>query len=206
MPLILPPKSRKMDLREYVFSKFPGGACLRPKYPSIIATFPAVKNFSYIPARLSRRLKLSEKESMQVLIEGLLPDLQCHVSLGRPKTIQGAISLACIKDVVNQRQGVSDSQALFTQMQTMFKDLMAGTNAQVVAATATPPPPPVTDKRVDELSTQVKQLQKQLQQQSAASLAAYDQPPNPPRSFQSRNWQGQPTRQVEQLQRQVNRL
>ena len=156
--------------------------------------------------RLSWRLKLSEKESMQVLIEGLLPDLQCHVSLGRPKTTQGAISLARIKDVVNQRQGLSDSQALFTQMQTMFKDLMASTNAQVVAATATPPPPQVTDKRVDELSKQVKQLQKQLQQQSAASLAAYDQPPNPPRSFQSRNWQGQPTRQVEQLQRQVSRL
>ena len=156
--------------------------------------------------RLSRRLKLSEKESMRVLIEGLLPDLQCHVSLGRPKTIQEAISLARIKDVVNQRQGVSDSQAILTQMQTMFKDLMTSNNAKVVAATATAPPPSLPDKRVDELSKQMTQLQKQLQQQSAASLAAYDQPPNPPRSFQSRNWQGQPNRQVEQLQRQVNRL
>ena len=66
MPLILPPKSRKMHLRESAFSKFPGGACprtplgiacqrharmrLRPKYPPIIARFPPVKNFSYIPA------------------------------------------------------------------------------------------------------------------------------------------------------------
>ena len=65
MPLILPPKSRKMHLREYAFSKFPGGACprtplgiacqrhamvgLRPKYPPIIARFPPAKNFSYIP-------------------------------------------------------------------------------------------------------------------------------------------------------------
>ena len=65
MPLILPPKSRKMHLRESAFSKFPGGACprtplgiacqrharmrLRPKYPPIIARFPPAKNFSYIP-------------------------------------------------------------------------------------------------------------------------------------------------------------
>ena len=27
MPLILPPKSGKMHLREYTFSKFPEGAC-----------------------------------------------------------------------------------------------------------------------------------------------------------------------------------
>ena len=69
MPLILPPKSRKMHLRESAFSKFPGGACprtplgiacqrharmrLRPKYPPIIARFPPVKNFSYIPAYIS---------------------------------------------------------------------------------------------------------------------------------------------------------
>ena len=65
MPVILPPKSRKMPLREYAFSKFPGGGCprtplgiacqrharvgLRPTYPPIIARFPPVKNFSYIP-------------------------------------------------------------------------------------------------------------------------------------------------------------
>ena len=66
MPLILPTKSRKMHLQEYVFSKFPrGGACpktplgvafqrharvgLSPKYSRIIAIFPPVKNFSYIP-------------------------------------------------------------------------------------------------------------------------------------------------------------
>ena len=66
MPLILSPKSRKMHLWEYSFSKFParegGGtppnplryyyiACQRhagvglwPKYPPIIARFPPVKN------------------------------------------------------------------------------------------------------------------------------------------------------------------
>ena len=105
--------------------------------------------------RLSRRLKLSEKESMRVLIEGLPPDLQCHVSLGRPKTNQE--SMARIKDVVNQRQGVSDSQAILTQMQTMFKDLMTSNNAKVVAATATAPPPSLPDKRVDELSKQTEE-------------------------------------------------
>ena len=52
----------------------------------------------------------------------------------------------------------------------------------------------------------MKQLQNQLEQQSAASLAAYDQPFNPPRSFQSGNLQGPPTQQLEQLQRQVIRL
>lgn len=73
---------------------------------------------------LSRRLKLSEKESMRVLIEGLLPDLQCHVSLGSCKTLQEAESLARIKDVsVNQRQGVSDqSQAIFKGTSTVVEN------------------------------------------------------------------------------------
>lgn len=37
-------------------------------------------------------------------------------------------------------------------------------------------------------------------------MAAYDQAPGPSRLSQSRTWQGQHTNQVDQLQRQVNRL
>ena len=62
MALILPPKSRKMHLREYAFSKFPGGECprtplgivcqrharvgLQPKYPPIIARFRLLKTLA----------------------------------------------------------------------------------------------------------------------------------------------------------------
>ena len=63
---------------------------------------------------------------------------------------------------------------------------MASTNAKAIAAAETAPLPSMSDQRVDELCEQVKQLQKQLQQQSAASLAAYDQPSYPSRSFSVR--------------------
>ena len=53
------------------------------------------------------------------------------------------------------------------------------------------------------------QLQKQTTQRPAsyAGVAAYDQPQSsPPRFNQTRNWPGQPTHQIDQMQRQINRL
>ena len=69
--------------------------------------------------------------------------------------------------------------------------------------------PSQINKRFDELSKQLKQLQKQTTHRPAshASVAAYDQPQSSPLRFnQTRNWQGQPTRQIDQMQRQINRL
>ena len=159
--------------------------------------------------RLTKRLKLSDKESMRYLVEGLQPDIQAYVSLNRPKSFQEAESLARMKDIVNQRQGVSDSQSLLTQMQAMFNKFMvtSAENTKTIAAVATTPPTSPSDKRIDDLTKQVKQLQKEQRQEAAASaMAAYDQPTGSPRPFQARNWQGQPNRQMEQLQRQVARL
>lgn len=170
--------------------------------------------------RLCKRLKLSDVESMRYFIEGLQSDLQAYVSLGRPKNFREAESLARMKDIVNQRQGVSDTQSIITQMQAMFNKLMAQSSdsSKVVAAVAPAPVPSATDKRVDELAQQLKQFQKQQQHQKQQqkqqqyatahyAMAAYDQPPGQQQQMSpSRNWEGHPNRQMEQLQRQVMRL
>ena len=151
---------------------------------------------------------------MRYLIEGLQSDLQAYVSLGRPANFQEAEGLARMKDIVNKRQGVVDTQSVLTQMQTMFRKLMEQTshNNKVIAATAQAPSASHSDKKIDELSEQMKQLQKQHQQLSQQQLkgsyamAAYDQPPGPSRPIQNGNWQGPQARQIEQLQRQVSRL
>ena len=93
----------------------------------------------------------------------------------------------------------------------MFDKFMAKTSdsSKVMAGAIAAIGPSATDKRLDKLTKLVKQIQKQQyqqqqQQQQAASnyaMAAYDQTQQ-----QSRNWQGQPNRQIEQLQRQVSRL
>ena len=91
----------------------------------------------------------------------------------------------------------------------MFDKFLAKTSdsSKVVAGATAATSPTATDKRLDELTKLIKQMQKQQhqqQQQQAASnyaMAAYDQTQQ-----QSRNWQGQPNRQIEQLQRQVSRL
>ena len=65
--------------------------------------------------RLCKRLKLSDAETVRYFIEGLQGDLQAYVSLGRPKTFQEAESLARMKDIVNRRQGASDTQSVLTK-------------------------------------------------------------------------------------------
>ena len=159
--------------------------------------------------RLTKRLKLSDKECMRYFTEGLPRDLQAYVSLSRPKNFQEAESYARMKDIVNQRQGFSENQLVLNQFQSLFDKFLAKTSdsSKVVASATAATSPTATDKRLDELTKLVKQMQKQQhqqQQQQAASnyaMAAYDQPQQP-----SRNWQGQPNRQIEQLQRQVSRL
>lgn len=172
--------------------------------------------------RLCKRLNLSDSESMRYFMEGLQRDLQEYVALARPKNLQEAINFARIKDAVNQRQGNSDSSSVLSQMQAMFTKFLATPTPkpEVVAAatasnlSATAANSSTTDKRIDDLSRQVKQILKlqqnqQTQQQQAATnyaVAAYDQPRGQARPPQERNWQGPPNRQVDQLQRQINRL
>lgn len=156
--------------------------------------------------RLCKRLKLSDADSMRYFTQGLQPHIQSYVTLARPKDFQEAESLARMKELVDNNQATTDTQTLLTQMENMFTKLMnqstLGTS-KPIAAVSTEPPPTQLDKRLDELSKQMKQLQKQNQQR----IAAYDQPQTGAQRFpQMRNWQGQPNRQIDQLQRQVSRL
>ena len=163
--------------------------------------------------RLCKRLKLSDAETVRYFIEGLHGDLQAYVSLGRPKTFQEAESLARMKDIVNRRQGIIDTQSVLTKMQTMFTKFMEqpSSDSKVIAAAAPAPNTSDVDKKLEELSNQLKQIQKQQewyqqQMQSGYAVAAYDQPMWTSRPFQSRNWQGQQINQIDQLQRRVTRL
>ena len=156
--------------------------------------------------RLCKRLKLSDAETVRYFIEGLQGDLQAYVSLGRPKTFQEAESLARMKDIVNRRQG---TQSVLTKMQTMFTKFLEQPpgNSTVIAAASPAPGPSAAERKLDELSSNIKTLQKQQQQMQASyAMAAYDQAPGPSRPSQPRSWQGQHTNQVDQLQRQVYRL
>ena len=140
---------------------------------------------------------------MHYFSEGLQSDLQAYVTLGRPKNFQEAESLARMKDIVNLHQGVLDTQFILTQMQAMFNKFMAQSfdNESI---------PSATDKRLDELANQFKQIQQEQQQYETAhyyAMAAYDQPPGQQHQmYPSGNWQEQPNCQMEQLQRQVMRL
>ena len=117
-----------------------------------------------------------------------------------------------MKELVANNQSVPDTQSVINQMEAMFQKLMTQTvspKPPTIAAASAEPMPSQIDKRFDELSKQLKQLQKQTMQRPAsdASVAAYDQPQSSPLRFnQTRNWQGQPTRQIDQMQRQINRL
>ena len=105
-----------------------------------------------------------------------------------------------------------DTQSLINQMEAMFQKLMTqtvSTKLPTTAAGSAEPIPWQIDKRFDELSKQLKQLEQQTTQRPAysASVAAYDQPQSvPPRFNQTCNWQGPPTRQIDQMQRHINRL
>lgn len=163
--------------------------------------------------RLCKRLKLSDAETVRYFIEGLQGDLQAYVSLGRPKTFQEAESLARMKDIVNRRQGATDTQSILKQMETMFNKFMEQprSTSKVIAAAAPAQNTSTSDKKLDDLSAQIKQIQKQQQRQqqqmqASYAMAAYDQPPGTSRSSQPRNWQGGQNTQVDQLQRQVTRL
>lgn len=105
-----------------------------------------------------------------------------------------------------------DTQSVINQMEAMFQKLMAQTvsvKPPTIAVASADPVPSQIDRRFDELSKQLKQLQKQSTQRQtySAGIAAYDQPQTVPTRFnQTHNWQGQPTRQIDQMQRQINRL
>ena len=147
--------------------------------------------------RLCKSLKLSDAETVRYFIEGLQGDLQAYVSLGRPKTFQEGESLARMKDIVNLRQGSTDTQSVLKQMETMFSKFMEQprSTSKVIAAAAPAQNMSNADKKLDDLSAQIKQLQKQQQRQqqqmqASYAMAAYDQPSGTSRFSQPRNWQG----------------
>lgn len=126
--------------------------------------------------RLCKRLKLSDAETVRCFIEGLQGDLQAYISLGRPKTFQEAESLARMKDIVNRRQGVTETQSVLTKLQTMFTKFMEQpfSNSKVIAATAPAPNTSDVDKKLEELSNQLKQIQTQQQWYQQKIHAGYD--------------------------------
>ena len=162
--------------------------------------------------RSCKRLKLSDAETVRYFIEGLQGDLQAYVSLGRPKTFQEAESLACMKDIVNRRQGATETNSVLKQMETIFTKFLEQprSTSKVIAAAAPAQNMSNTDKKLDDLSAQIKQIQKQRRQQqqvqASYAMAAYDQPQGTSRPSQPRNWQGGQSIQVDQLQRQVTHL
>ena len=104
--------------------------------------------------RLCKRLKLSDAETVRYFIEVLQGDLQACVSLGRPKTFQEAESLARMKDIVNRRQGVTDTQSVLKQIETMFSKFIEQprSTSKVIAAAAPAQNMSNTDKKLDDLS------------------------------------------------------
>ena len=96
----------------------------------------------------------------------------------------------------------------------MFSKLMTRqpkhSDSKTVAAVSAEPSCLYIDQRFEELSKQIKQLQKQNQQStvSNANMAAYEQPQyvGTPHFTQTRHWQGQPNHLVEQLQHQITCL
>ena len=163
--------------------------------------------------RLCKRLNLSDKETVRYFIEGLQGDLQAYVLLGRPKTFQEAESLARMKDIVNRRQGTADNQSILKHMETIFNKIIeqpSGTS-KVIGAAAPAQAMSTTDRKLDELSNLLKQIQEQQQRQQqqiqgSYVMAAYDQPLGTPRPFQPRNWQGHQNSQVDHLRGRVTRL
>ena len=104
--------------------------------------------------RLCKRLKLSDTETVRYFIKVLQGDLQACVSLGRPKTFQEVESLAPMKDIVNRRQGVTDTQSVLKQIETMFSKFIEQprSTSKVIAAAAPAQKMSNTDKKLDDLS------------------------------------------------------
>ena len=79
---------------------------------------------------------------------------------------------------MDNNQSVPDTQTVIDQMEAMFQKLMTqtvSTKLPTIAAGSAEPIPSQIDKRFDELSKQLKQLEKQTTQRPAysASVAAY---------------------------------
>lgn len=144
--------------------------------------------------RPCKGLKLPDAETVRYFVEGLQGDRQAYVSLGRPKTFQEAESLSRMKHIVNRRRRATDTQSVLKQMETMFSKFMEQprSTSKVIAAAAPAQNMSNTDKKLDDLSAQIKEIQKQQlrqqqQMQASYAIAAYDQPLRTLRSSQPRN-------------------
>ena len=125
---------------------------------------------------------------MRYFTQGLQPHIQSYVTSARPKTFQEAESLAHIKELVGNNQSVPDTQSVINQMEAMIQKLMTqavSVNSSTIVTASVEPIPSHFDKRFDELSKQLKQLQKLTTQCPAysASVPAYDQPQSSPPRF-----------------------
>ena len=125
-----------------------------------------------------------------------------------PKTFQEADDLARIKDVVNKRQGVGQDQSVVRQLETIlgkFSSKMGEPKQPAVVAASSGPS---IEKRLEILSKQMSQLQRQKQQVvNAYPLNAFGNSVGQPRSngnAQAKPWVDQPP-QLRDLQRQVAR-
>ena len=158
--------------------------------------------------RLCKRLKLSDAECLRYFTQGLNPQIQGYVTLARPKTLQEAESMARMKELVDKNQPKSDNQSTLAQMQTVLSHLFTHlpTSSKTVASASTPS---ALEQRIDDVSEQIQQLQKQNQKFMASvssPVAACDQQDRFPHTQSNRFRPDQPDRQIEQLQRQVARL
>ena len=84
----------------------------------------------------------------------------------------------------HSRQGATDTQSVWKQMETMFAKFMEQpcSTSKVIAAAAPAQSISNADKKLEDLSAQIKQMQKQQQRQqqqmqASYAMAAYDQPP-----------------------------
>lgn len=119
--------------------------------------------------------------------------------------MQEAESMARMKELVYKNQPKSDNQSALAQMQTILSHLFTQltTSTKTVASASTPS---ALEQRIDDVSKQIQQLQKQNQKFMASVLspvAAYDQHDRFPDTQSNRFRPDQPNHQIEQLQRQV---
>ena len=147
---------------------------------------------------------------MRYLIDGLQSDLQTYVSLQRPKTFQEAEDSARIKDVVNKSQGVGQDQSVVRQLETILSKFSSKMGEPKQPAVVAASSGPSVEKRLETLSKQMSQLQKQQQQQvvNAYPLNAFGNSVGQPRAngqAQAKPWVDQ-SPQVRGLQGQVARL
>ena len=161
--------------------------------------------------RLCRRLKLSDADSMRYFIQRLQPHIQSYVTLARPTDFQEAESLARMKQLADVNQSTHDSRSILSQMEAMFTKLMAQskpTNSPTIAAVSTESTQPHVDKDWMNSLGKLNNCKNTINNVLFLILIlplSLSQRTLTQRFSQMCNWSGQPNRQMNQMQRQINR-